>query len=88
MTEIETCEGEAVVNNRKGKLIFFYEWNIVLKWVSVKSNEIEGKITIPNLSEENDISEVDVGIPNYKRLIVHCVYNNYISIFLCRLRLR
>ncbi|KAK0098462.1 hypothetical protein PV326_008060 [Microctonus aethiopoides] len=60
VTEIETCEGEAVVNNRKGKLIFFYEWNIVLKWVSVKSNEIEGKITIPNLSEENDISEVDV----------------------------
>ncbi|KAK0179619.1 hypothetical protein PV327_005357 [Microctonus hyperodae] len=62
VTEIETCEGEAVVNNRKGKLIFFYEWNIVLKWVSVESNEIEGKITIPNLSEENDISEVDIEI--------------------------
>lgn len=58
---MEKCEGEAVANNRKGKLIFFYEWNIVLKWTSnVKDKKIEGKINIPNLSEENDISEVDV----------------------------
>lgn len=61
---MEKCEGEAVANNRKGKLIFFYEWNIMLKWASTtKSNEnVEGKINIPNLSEENDISEVDVSI--------------------------
>lgn len=58
--EVEKCEGEAVVNNRKGKLIFFYEWSIVLKWVSDKDKDIEGKINIPNLSEENDLSEVDV----------------------------
>lgn len=64
VTEVEKCEGEAVANNRKGKLIFFYEWKIVLKWVSTeKSDEqIEGKINIPNLSEENDISEVDIEI--------------------------
>ncbi|KAF7996947.1 hypothetical protein HCN44_002593 [Aphidius gifuensis] len=60
VTEIETCDGEAVVNNRKGKLIFFYEWNIVLKWVSDDDSKIEGKVTIPNLSEENDISEVSI----------------------------
>nr|XP_031842133.1 activator of 90 kDa heat shock protein ATPase homolog 1 [Nomia melanderi] len=62
VTEIEKCEGEAMANNRKGKLIFFYEWNIVLKWkYNGKTDEkIEGKINIPNLSEENDISEVDV----------------------------
>ena len=30
--EVEKCEGEARANNRKGKLIFFYEWNITLKW--------------------------------------------------------
>jgi activator of HSP90 ATPase len=61
---MERCQGEAVVNNRKGKLIFFYDWDIVLKWTSTtKSNKkIEGKINIPNLSEENDISEVDVSI--------------------------
>lgn len=65
--EMEKCEGEAVANNRKGKLIFFYEWNIVLKWISdgKSSKTIEGKINIPNLSEENDISEVDVSIFNW-----------------------
>ncbi|XP_033228102.1 activator of 90 kDa heat shock protein ATPase homolog 1 [Belonocnema kinseyi] len=63
VTKVEKCEGEAVANNRKGKLIFFYDWNIVLKWQSPgKEKKIEGKINIPNLSEENDISEVDVEI--------------------------
>lgn len=63
ITKVEKCEGEAVANNRKGKLILFYEWNIVLKWVShVKTDKIEGKINIPYLSEENDISEVDIEI--------------------------
>ena len=26
------CEGEARVNNRKGKVILFYEWNLQLAW--------------------------------------------------------
>lgn len=64
ITEVEKLEGEASANNRKGKLIFFYEWDIVLKW-SGKLNEgsdreFKGKIKIPNLSEENDVSELDV----------------------------
>lgn len=66
--EISKLEGEASANNRKGKLIFFYEWNIVLTWKGTlnESSEIthEGKILIPNLSEENDISEVEVSILN------------------------
>lgn len=61
--EFDKLEGEATANNRKGKLIFFYEWNIVLKWQGVLLNDeekekIKGKITIPNLSEENDIDEI------------------------------
>jgi len=63
ITEVQKCEGEAVANNRKGKLIFFYEWDIVLKWTGRLiggENEVEGTINIPNLSEENDISEIDV----------------------------
>lgn len=60
VTDVETCDGEAVVNNRKGKLIFFYEWNIILKWIFMDDKVIEGKINIPNLSEENEISEVAV----------------------------
>lgn len=78
IVEIEKCEGEAVANNRKGKLIFFYEWDIVLHWISTieSDKKIEGKINIPNLSEENDISEVDVSIVNSLENFIslnHCV---------------
>lgn len=62
---MEKLEGEAVVNNRKGKLIFFYEWDIVLKWqgsMNDSDEEVTGKITIPNLSEENKVDEVDVSV--------------------------
>lgn len=86
---MEKCEGEAVANNRKGKLIFFYEWNIVLKWVLNRqsSNNIEGKINIPNLSEENDINEIDVSITIYISLfpfiyliiLSNLIYNRFFS---------
>jgi len=33
--EVEKCEGEARANNRKGKLIFFYEWDLTLKWKGI-----------------------------------------------------
>lgn len=63
ITDVDKCQGEAVVNNRKGKLIFFYEWDISASWqgnIRGQEETIEGKLNIPNLSEENDISEVDV----------------------------
>ncbi|XP_063238413.1 activator of 90 kDa heat shock protein ATPase homolog 1 [Bacillus rossius redtenbacheri] len=63
---VDKCDGEAVVNNRKGKLIFFYEWDIQLKWKGrIKSGDgtvIEGTAHIPNLSEENSISDIDVSV--------------------------
>lgn len=64
--EVEKCEGEARANNRKGKLIFFYEWNLTLKWkghANGKEAEVTGKIEIPNLSEEHDdMDDVDVDV--------------------------
>ena len=65
--EFEKLEGEATANNRKGKLIYFYEWNLVLKWEGKVLNDdskikVEGKITIPNLSEENSIDEIDIQV--------------------------
>ncbi len=30
--EITKCDGEASANNRKAKLIFFYEWEIKATW--------------------------------------------------------
>jgi len=64
--EVDSCDGEASANNRKGKLIFFYEWNLVLRWRGkLKDSEgesVSGKITIPNLSEENDVKDLDIQI--------------------------
>lgn len=37
ITEVSKCEGDAVVNNRKAKLIFFYEWDIEMKWKGMKT---------------------------------------------------
>lgn len=63
---VEKCDGEACANNRKGKLIFFYEWDLVLNW-SGKLKEgtdctHKGTIKIPNLSEENDMLDLDIQI--------------------------
>ncbi|XP_058833672.1 activator of 90 kDa heat shock protein ATPase homolog 1 [Topomyia yanbarensis] len=63
IVEIEKLDGEATANNRKGKLIFFYEWNIVLKWKgTIDDEDVTGKVTIPNLSEENDIDEIELTV--------------------------
>jgi hypothetical protein len=72
--EVTSITGEASANNRKGKLIFFYEWDIKLKWKAIQSEEeydVDGQIEIPNLSEENDMDDVDVSdwIPQYMQSI-------------------
>ncbi|KRX98598.1 Activator of 90 kDa heat shock protein ATPase -like protein 1 [Trichinella pseudospiralis] len=62
---IGTMEGEATANNRKGKLIFLFEWNIVLNWTGKLKdgdNEIEGTVEIPNLSDENSIDEISIDV--------------------------
>lgn len=66
VTEVSKLTGEATANNRKGKLIFFYEWDIQLKW-SGRVNEGQktastGLVKIPNLSEENDLDEVQLEV--------------------------
>lgn len=58
-------DGEATANNRKGRLIFFYEWNISMKWSGYlpgQEKPCEGKINVPNLSEENDLDDVQIEI--------------------------
>jgi activator of HSP90 ATPase len=32
VTDIPNLDGEASINNRKGKLIYFYEWNVKATW--------------------------------------------------------
>jgi len=64
--KVDKIEGEARVNNRKAKLIFFYEWEIKFTWkghVNGKDTEVTGTVEIPNLSEEHeDIDDVDVDV--------------------------
>lgn len=64
--EVEKCSGEATANNRKGKLIFFYEWELTLKWSGclLNSSKIyhKGKISIPNLSEENELHDIEITV--------------------------
>ncbi|KAH8409999.1 hypothetical protein KR009_003796 [Drosophila setifemur] len=63
---VDKCTGEATVNNRKGKLIFFYDWELVLKWSGSLLNNSKlshkGKLTIPNLSEENDLADIEITV--------------------------
>ncbi|CAL1272744.1 unnamed protein product [Larinioides sclopetarius] len=65
ISEITKCEGDAVVNNRKAKLIFFYEWAIEMKWSGALVNgdtTVKGTLEIPNLSEEHDMKDVDINV--------------------------
>lgn len=64
--EVTKCEGDATVSNRKGKLIFFYEWVVVMDWTATlladPKRDVKGSLEIPNLSEENDPHEIDVTV--------------------------
>ncbi|KAL2303836.1 hypothetical protein Nmel_009115 [Mimus melanotis] len=62
VTEVSKLDGEASINNRKGKLIFFYEWVIKLAWTGTSKTGVKykGYVEIPNLSDENDIDEVEI----------------------------
>ncbi|XP_060789036.1 activator of 90 kDa heat shock protein ATPase homolog 1b [Neoarius graeffei] len=64
ITEVSKMEGEASINNRKGKLIFFYEWNLKAKWKGTSNSGIKykGEIDVPNLSDENDEDDLDISV--------------------------
>ncbi|XP_064195667.1 activator of 90 kDa heat shock protein ATPase homolog 1-like [Anguilla rostrata] len=64
VTEVDKLEGEASINNRKGKLIFFYEWNIKATWTGTSKTGIKykGNVEVPNLSDENDMDDLDISV--------------------------
>ncbi|KAM4867179.1 activator of 90 kDa heat shock protein ATPase homolog 2 isoform 2-T2 [Thomomys bottae] len=67
--ELKQVEGEASCSSRKGKLIFFYEWNIKLGWKGTtkeSSAKHKGVIEIPNLSEENEVDDTEVNVSKKK----------------------
>ncbi|XP_028293074.1 activator of 90 kDa heat shock protein ATPase homolog 1b [Gouania willdenowi] len=64
VTEVSKVEGEASINNRKGKLIFFYEWNLKAVWIGTSKTGVKykGTFEVPNLSDENDMKDLDVSV--------------------------
>ncbi|KAJ7988818.1 hypothetical protein DPEC_G00313140 [Dallia pectoralis] len=64
VTEVSKVEGEASINNRKGKLIYFYEWNLTAEWKGTSKTDVKykGSIEIPNLSDENDMEDLDIRV--------------------------
>ncbi|XP_012780959.1 activator of 90 kDa heat shock protein ATPase homolog 2 [Ochotona princeps] len=69
LCELKQVEGEASCSNRKGKLIFFYEWNIKLGWrgtVKESGAKHKGLIEIPSLSEENEVEDTEVNVSKKK----------------------
>ncbi|XP_054470054.1 activator of 90 kDa heat shock protein ATPase homolog 1b [Anoplopoma fimbria] len=64
VTEVGKVEGEASINNRKGKLIFFYEWNLKATWTGESKAGVKytGSIEVPNLSDENDMEDLDIAV--------------------------
>ncbi|XP_029087910.1 putative activator of 90 kDa heat shock protein ATPase homolog 2 isoform X3 [Monodon monoceros] len=69
ISELKQVEGEASCSSRKGKLIFFYEWNIKLGWKGIikeSGAKHKGLIEIPNLSEENEVDDTEVNVSKKK----------------------
>nr|KAF6445826.1 hypothetical protein HJG63_000474 [Rousettus aegyptiacus] len=69
ISELKQLEGEASCSNRKGKTIFFYEWNIKLGWKGIikeSGTKHKGLIEIPNLSEENEVDDTEVNVNKKK----------------------
>lgn len=63
IVDVKKIEGEASANNRKAKLIFFYEFEIEAQWEGMLNGgdeKFEGKLEIPNLSDENSAEDLDV----------------------------
>uniref|UniRef100_A0A8D0GJV7 Activator of Hsp90 ATPase AHSA1-like N-terminal domain-containing protein n=1 Tax=Sphenodon punctatus TaxID=8508 RepID=A0A8D0GJV7_SPHPU len=69
ISDLKLLEGEASCSSRKGKLIFFYEWNIKLSWKGTAKESCEkhkGSVEIPNLSEENEVDDTEINVSKKK----------------------
>lgn len=64
ITDVSKLEGEACINNRKGKLFYFYEWVIRANWTGTTKAGVKfrGTVDVPNLSDENDADDLDISV--------------------------
>jgi hypothetical protein len=65
-TGVRSCEGEAVVNNRKNKIIAAYELAVVLGWECGDADgagiAVSGEVRLPYVSEENYDEDPDLQV--------------------------
>lgn len=58
---LSSANGEGSINNRKGKLLFFYEWNLKLEFKGETSSDtLHGKVLITGLSDENTMDDIEI----------------------------
>ncbi|XP_047244997.1 activator of 90 kDa heat shock protein ATPase homolog 1-like [Girardinichthys multiradiatus] len=64
VTDVSKLDGEASINNRKGKLFFFYEFQLRANWLGTSCSGVKyrGTIDVPNLSDENDEDDLDISV--------------------------
>lgn len=64
LTEVTKVEGESSINNRRGKLFFFYEWQLRASWLGTSSGGVKfrGTVDVSNLSDENDMDDLDIAV--------------------------
>lgn len=64
VTDVGKLEGEACINNRKGKLFYFFEWVIRANWTGTSTFGVKyrGTVDVSNLSDENDADDLDISV--------------------------
>eukprot|EP01087_Luapelamoeba_hula_P014831 TRINITY_DN43_c0_g1_i1.p1 TRINITY_DN43_c0_g1~~TRINITY_DN43_c0_g1_i1.p1 ORF type:complete len:347 (-),score=59.08 TRINITY_DN43_c0_g1_i1:59-1099(-) len=63
VTKVDHVKGEANINTRKGKVFHFYELDIKLSWKGkFQGEDVEGTITLPEVSFELTPDEVEIEI--------------------------
>lgn len=70
---------EAVINNRKQKLIFLYEFHITLKCngYTSENDKITGKIDIPNLEQQEPLEDVSIDFSQEEPKSTNTQYYNF-----------
>merc|ERR1712192_180376 len=56
LTSLDRCEGEARVSSRKGKVLFMYDWSLVVSWEGTASqgSGLQGKLEVASFSDEHE----------------------------------
>lgn len=72
VTAVDSLEGEASINNRKGKLIHFYEWHVKATWTGeFQTRDAHVKTLVVCTCISNYLSQ-HAQCPNVTSVILHC----------------